>query len=121
MELTRSRANNRNLSLKDASNTLEATMPDALAALLRAEREISEAILVPKAPKPHPLVESWPKPQKPLYGSPWFTNEGESRRRRIASVLFREIERRGGRVSARKEHEEDKHRFDVPVLARRSK
>lgn len=83
-------------------STLELSMPELLAALLRAEREASEPIAVPNSPKLHGLVEAWPKPQKPSYGLPWFTTEGESRRRRIASVLFREIERRGGSVSANK-------------------
>jgi hypothetical protein len=113
MELTRFRAHKRPVSLKDACATLESTMPDSLGALLRAEREIIEAVPIPKSPKPHPLVESWPKPRKPSYGLPWFTNEGESRRRRIASVLFREIERRSGHISPNKEHRDDTHRFDV--------
>jgi hypothetical protein len=88
-------------------------MPEPLAALLRAERATLEPIAVPNSPKPHPLVEAWPRPQKPSYGVPWFTAEGESRRRRIASILFREIERRSGNVSATKNHEHDTHRFSV--------
>jgi hypothetical protein len=88
-------------------------MPEALAALLRAERETSEAITLPKSPKPHRLVASWPKPQKPSYGVSWFSNEGESRRRRIASALFREIELRGGSVSPDKQNRDATHRFDV--------
>jgi hypothetical protein len=113
MELIRFRANKRKLSVKDASNSLATTMPEELAGLLRAEREAAEEVPVPKSPKPHRLVESWPKPQKPSYGLPWFTNEGESRRRRIASVLFREVERRGGSVSPNKERKDDTHRFGV--------
>jgi hypothetical protein len=92
---------------------LESTMPESLAALLRGERAALESIVVPNSPKPHRLVEAWPRPQKPSYGPPWFTAEGESRRRRIASILFREIERRGGSVSASKEHERDDRRFDI--------
>jgi hypothetical protein len=87
-------------------------MSEPLTTLLRAERETSEPIPIPKSPRSHAFVESWPKPHKP-YGLPWFTNEGESRRRRIASVLFREIERRGGSVSSNKENKDDTHRFDV--------
>jgi hypothetical protein len=94
-------------------SALESSMSEPLAALLRAEREASEPIAVPNSPKLHGLVEAWPKPQKPSYGLPWFTTEGESRRRRIASVLFREIERRGGSVSANKDHERDTDRFCV--------
>jgi hypothetical protein len=117
MELTRS--NKRTVSLKDTSIALESTMPDELAALLRAERGTPEAIPVPKAPKAHRLVESWPKPQKPSYGAPGFTPQGESRRRRIASVLFREIERRGGGVSPSKEHPGNSDRFDVTFVGER--
>jgi hypothetical protein len=94
-------------------SALESSMPNALAALLRADREASEPVAVPNSPKPHPLVEAWPKPQKPSYGVPWFTAEAEARRRRIASVLFREIERRGGNVSASKDHQGDTHRFNI--------
>lgn len=75
---------------------LESSMPAPLTALLRAERGGIEPIAVPASPKPHPLVEAWPKPQKPSYGVAPFTTEAESRGRRIASVLFREVERRGG-------------------------
>lgn len=88
-------------------------MPEPLAALLQAERAALDPIAVPDSPKPHRLVEAWPRPQKPSYGVPWFTAEGESRRRRIASVLFREIERRGGSVSVTQHHEQDTHRFSV--------
>lgn len=115
-ELSQIRANKRTVSLKDAASALESTMPKPLAELLRAEREASEPVNVPIAPKPHRFVESWPKPQKPSYGLPWFTNEGEARRRRIASLLFREIERRGGNVSANKQSKEDTHRFDVTLF-----
>jgi hypothetical protein len=92
---------------------LESSMPEPLAALLRAERAALEPIAVPNSPKPHRLVVAWPRPQKPSYGVPWFTAEGESRRRRIASILFREIEHRGGTVAESKEHERDTHRFNI--------
>jgi hypothetical protein len=88
-------------------------MPESLAALLEAECAALDPIAVPNSPKPHRLVEAWPRLQKPSHGVPWFTAEGESRRRRIASVLLREIERRGGNVSLTKNHEQDTHRFSV--------
>jgi hypothetical protein len=92
---------------------LEDSMPEPLAALLRAEREAAEPIAVPNSPKLHRFVETWPKPQKPSYGVASFTAEGESRRRRIASVLFREIERRGGIISPNKKNERDTDRFGI--------
>jgi|SRR5579883_252094 len=88
-------------------------MSAPLAALLRTEREGTEPIMVPKSPKPHRLVENWPKPPRPSYGAPGFTAEGESRRRRIATVLFREIEHRGGKVTPNKERPTDTDHFDV--------
>jgi hypothetical protein len=94
-------------------SAVESSMPEPLASLMRAERAVFEPIAVPNSPKPHRLVEAWPRPQKPSYGVPRFTAEGESRRRRIATVLFREIERRGGTVAVSKEHERDTHRFNI--------
>jgi hypothetical protein len=79
----------------------ESGMPDELARLLATERMRTELIAVPKSPKPHPIVAAWPKPQKPSYGVADWSPVGEARRRRIASILFREIEKRGGRVSAK--------------------
>jgi hypothetical protein len=96
--------------------TLEDSMPRPLAALLRAEREALEPIAVPKWPKPHSFVETWPSLQKPSYGLARFTADGESRRRRIASVLFREIERRGGKVAADRWQERNPHRFGITLL-----
>lgn len=98
------------------NNALEATMPRALAALLRAERESSQKIAVPKTPKPHILVQSWPVLQRPSQSLAAFTTAGESRRRRIATVLFREIERRGGNVMKDRWHEHDSDRFSVNLL-----
>lgn len=68
MEPTQIRANKRTVSQKAAASALESTMPEQLAQLLRAEREASDPVKLQKAPTPHRLVESWPKPQKPSYG-----------------------------------------------------
>jgi hypothetical protein len=97
-------------------NALEETMPKPLAALLRAERQASEPIIVPKTPKAHGLVEAWPMPQKPSYGVARFTAGAESRRRRIATVLFREVEQRGGKVSKNRWHEHDRDRFSIELF-----
>jgi hypothetical protein len=94
-------------------SALEDSMSERLSELLRVEREAAETIAVPRSSKAHRIVQAWPKPQKPSYGAPWFTAEGEARRRRIASVLFREIERRGGSVSFNDEHDHMGHRFSV--------
>jgi hypothetical protein len=67
MELTR--PDKRAASVKATSVALESTMPEELAKLLRAERTRREAIPVPQAPKP----------QKPSYGVPGFTPQGELR------------------------------------------
>lgn len=69
---------------------LETAMPEPLAALLKAEREATEPIDVPQSPKPHPIVAAWP------------TKKGvaEARRRRIATAFIREVEKRGGTVTA---------------------
>ena len=75
-------------------------MPEPLATLVRAEREATEPIAVPQSPKPHPIVGAWERPHKPSYGVAQFTPATESRRRRIASVFFREVEKRGGSVKA---------------------
>lgn len=85
---------------------LEDSMPEPLAALLRAEREASEPIAIPKSPKPHSFVEMWPK----------AIAEGEARRRRIASIFFREVERRGGTIAKDRWHEHDPHRFSITLL-----
>ncbi len=85
---------------KPPTRTLRETdIPEKIAQLLAVEREQSEPIHVPESPKPHSIVASWPKPQKPSYGNASWSPGAESRRRRIASVLFREIEKRGGVVS----------------------
>jgi len=114
MELASALRTPRLMSPKVMSSALEATMPEPLAALLCAERDASsEPIAFPKTTKPHRLVEAWPKPQRTAYGVPWFSSEGESRRRRIASVLFREIELRGGQVCLDKGNEHNTHRFNI--------
>jgi hypothetical protein len=97
-------------------SSLEESMPEPLAALLRAEREAADPIVVPKSPKPHSFVEAWPKPQKPSYGVARFTANAESRRCRIATVLFRELERRGGKITADKWHERDPDRFSITLF-----
>jgi hypothetical protein len=105
--------NQRRKSRHPNPGALEATMADSLLALLQAERDASEPIVVPISQKPHPIVAAWPKPQKPSYGPPWFTAEGDSRRRRLASSLFRAIEQRGGSVQPDRENEHNTHRFKV--------
>ena len=74
-------------------------MPQALAKLLAAERAQTEPTIVPASPKPHPIVADWPKPRKPSYGVASWSPGAEARRRKIASVLFREMEKRGGTIS----------------------
>lgn len=96
---------------------LEDSMPGPLATLLRAEREVPEPITIPKSPKLHSFVETWPKPQKPSYGVARFTNEAESRRRRLATVLFHELERRGGTVAADRWHEHNPNRFSLTLFS----
>lgn len=76
----------------------ESGMPSELATLLALERGAVQSIPMPMSPKPHPLVAAWPKPQKPAYGVADWSPAAESRRRKIASVLFREVERRGGTI-----------------------
>ena len=76
----------------------EGSMPTPLAKLLAGERAQAEPIFVPRTPKLHPLVAAWPKPRKPSYGAADWSPAAESRRRRIASVLFQEVEKRGGKV-----------------------
>lgn len=78
----------------------EDEMPEPLAKLLRTEREATEPIVVPLSPKPHPIVAAWERPHKSFSGVAQFTPATESRRRRIASVFFREVEKRGGSVKA---------------------
>ena len=41
-------------------SSLESGMPEPLAKLIKAERAFPQPIAVPKSPKPHYLVDSWP-------------------------------------------------------------
>ncbi|HVA28176.1 MAG TPA: hypothetical protein VNF68_08355, partial [Candidatus Baltobacteraceae bacterium] len=77
-------------------NALDADMHEVLAALLKAEREATEPIHVPESPKPHPIVEQWPAVER---SAETLARTSESRRRRIATILFREIEKLGGSVA----------------------
>lgn len=72
---------------------LQIDIPPDIAQAIQTERLMTEPIAFPKSPKPHATVQSWERARKPLYGSPTFTPATEARRRRIATVLFREIER----------------------------
>jgi hypothetical protein len=79
-------------------------LPPEIAAAIETERTADEPIAVPSSPKPHPIVASWERARQPSYGPPNFTPATESRRRRIASVLFRKIEKRGAKIIANGEH-----------------
>lgn len=87
---------------------LEAGMHEPIAALLQAEQQ-AEPIHVPQSPKPHAIVASWPVPSR--------GDAAESRRRRIATVLMREIEKRGGIVARHVDERNpswiDTHRFNA--------
>jgi hypothetical protein len=86
-------------------------LPPEIAAAVEAERNADEPIAVPQSPKPHPIVASWERARQPSYGPPNFTPATEARRRRIASVLFREIEKRGGKIKSNGEH-----KFEVAIF-----
>lgn len=77
----------------------ETGMPDDLAKLLAKERAATNPITVPDCPKAHPIVANWPRPNKPYNVVDW-TPVTEHRRRKIATLLFREVEKRGGSVAA---------------------
>jgi len=83
---------------------VDVDIPTEIAQAIELERAANEPIPFPSSPAPHALVKSWERPRQPIYGSARFTPATESRRRRIASVLFREIERRNGKISAENEH-----------------
>jgi hypothetical protein len=86
-------------------------LPPEIAAATEVERNVTELIAVPQSPKPHPLVASWERARQPSYGPPSFTPATEARRRRIASVLLREIEKRGGKIKANGEH-----KFEIAIF-----
>ncbi len=83
---------------------VEIDIPTEIAQAIEAERAANEPVPFPQSPTPHAIVKSWERARKQSYGSPTFTPTTESRRRRIVSVLLREIEKRGGKVSAENEH-----------------
>jgi len=98
--------------------SLEVGMLEELATLLRAEREAVEPISVPNSLKPHPIVVSWPEIKTSRRNA---SVASEKRRRRIATILFCEIENRGGTVSAYSgtrphPHWIDQERFRVQFL-----
>jgi hypothetical protein len=91
---------------------LEGNLPPDVSGKVEAERAATEPIKVPHSPTPHPIVEGWKSPTPSPYGaSRSKPSPGELRRRRIATVLFREIEKRGGKISAK-----DPYRFEFTIL-----
>lgn len=82
----------------------EIDVPPEIAQAIEVERAATDPIAFPASPSPHAIVKAWERPRQPSYGSRTFTPATESRRRRFVSVLFREIERRGGKVLAESEH-----------------
>lgn len=73
-------------------------LPREISEAIERERTADEPIVVPKSPGPHPIVQAWGPAKQPSFGPPPFTPAAEVRRRRIATVLFREIEKRGGKL-----------------------
>ncbi len=85
-------------------------LPPEIAAAIEAEQN-AEPIIVPQSPKPHPIIASWERARQPSYGPPNFTPATESRRRKIASVLLRELEKRGAKITAKYQH-----KFEIAIL-----
>jgi hypothetical protein len=83
---------------------IEIDVPPEIARAIEFERAQTEPIPFPNSPKPHAIVKSWERARQPSYGPPSFTPAAESRRRRIASVLLREIEKRGAKVTSESQH-----------------
>ncbi len=73
-------------------------LPSEIREAIEQERSAEEPIAVPKSPNPHPIVQAWGPAKQPSFGPPSFTPAAEARRRRIATVFFREIEKRGGKI-----------------------
>lgn len=92
------------LRIAESPKTIEVEIdvPPDIAQAIEIERAHEEPIPFPNSPTPHAIVKSWARQSG--YGSPTFTPATESRRRRIATILFREIEKRGGKVTAESEH-----------------
>lgn len=86
-------------------------VPQEIAQAIEIERAQADPIPFPNSPTPHAIVKSWERARQPSYGPPSFTPAAESRRRRIASVLLREIEKRGGKVTS-----ENKHAFSIVLF-----
>lgn len=89
---------------------LEENLPPDIAAQVEAERNAKEPITVPKSPSPHAIVAGWKVPLRSGANSAKQT-PAESRRQHIATVLFREVEKRGGKVSAK-----DPYHFEFTLL-----
>ncbi len=85
-------------------------LPPEITAAIEVEQN-AEPIAVPQSPKPHPIVASWERARQPSYGPPNFTPETEARRRRIASVLLRELEKRGAKITAKYQH-----KFEIAIF-----
>lgn len=79
-------------------------VPPDIAQAIEIERAREEPIGFPASPTPHAIVKSWERARQPSYGPPTFTPATESRRRRIVSVLLREIEKRGGKIVSENEN-----------------
>jgi hypothetical protein len=73
---------------------LDAILPDDIARLVDAERAKPVPLPMPKKVRTHPIVARW------ITSDDSTPSKIESRRRRILSVLFHEIEKRQGRVTA---------------------
>lgn len=86
-------------------------LPPEITTAIESEQNASEPIAVPQSPKPHPIVASWDRARQPSYGPPNFTPETETRRRRIASVLLREFEKRAAKIKANGEH-----KFEIAIF-----
>lgn len=86
-------------------------LPPEIAAAVEAERNATAPIVVPQSPKPHPIIASWERARQPSYGPPNFTPATEARRRRIASVLLRELEKRGAKIKPN-----GGHKFEITIF-----
>lgn len=91
---------------------IEIDVPPEIAQAIESERAHEEPIPFPNSATPHAIVRSWERARQPGYGPSSFTPAAESRRRRIASVLLREIEKRGGKVTS-----DNQHAFDIVLFS----
>jgi hypothetical protein len=90
-------------------------LPDDIAAAISALEQ--DAIVLPKAPSPHPIIEGWASKERidTLRNEPYRiigprVEAVERRRRRFLTLLFREIEKRGGKIRAM-----DHQKFDATL------